>query len=76
MEKCPKCNSEEIKVKFRHEEEKVYWSEHKEVKNLSKFTRNDDYYAADSVETEFLQYRCENCGYKEAKKTKDNEQTT
>lgn len=72
MENCPKCESNKISVKWVHEDETIYWNEHKEIANLSKFTRNDDYYSTDKVKKEFLLYTCDNCGYKVAETTKDN----
>lgn len=71
MEKCPKCNSNKISVRFRYEKERVYWSEHNEIENIDLFTRNDTYYASDQIDKPCLQYKCDTCGYKIAENTKD-----
>ncbi len=72
MIECPKCGSKEIDVKFRHKGEKVYWDEHKQVRNIENFTRNDRYYTSDTIEKECLQYACKTCNFKIALKTKDS----
>lgn len=71
MEQCKKCGQKDISISFKHEGEKIYWSQHKEIENLDKFTRNDRYYTADSIKTECLIFSCKTCGYKKAEQTKD-----
>ena len=72
MKNCTKCGKSDISVRFKYKGEKVYWNEHKEISGLKKFTRNDTYYAADSIGTECLVYTCNTCKYKIASKTQDN----
>lgn len=67
MTQCTKCGNKEINIQYKHVDEKVYWIEHKQIKNISRFCRNDTYYSSDNIEKECLVYTCETCGYKEAK---------
>jgi predicted Zn-ribbon and HTH transcriptional regulator len=74
MEECPKCKSASIKITFIPKNHKIYWSEHDNIHNLSKFTRNDTYFSSDRTDTEFLKYKCKRCGYLEAKNINNQKQ--
>ena len=69
--KCVKCKGYSFDTEFKPEETKVYWSEHNEIKNIEKFTRNDRYYSADRIDKECIIKTCKTCGFKEAIKTND-----
>lgn len=66
---CSKCGSINMKPEFKHRGAKIYWSEHKEIENLSDFTKNDTYYSSDSIIRECIIYKCTLCGSKKAVKT-------
>lgn len=63
---CSKCGMSDIDIKFQHVETKIYWSEHNEIENIEKFTRNDRYYSSDRIKKECLVHTCKTCGYKKA----------
>jgi hypothetical protein len=63
---CLKCGNSEIDLKFQPRGKKIYWSEHDEIENIKKFTRNDTYYSSDRISKECLIHKCKTCGYKQA----------
>jgi len=69
MEECPKCEAKNISISHQAKgEEKSY---NRPIDGVKKFMRDDTYYYADQVKTEHLIYKCETCGYRVAKPTKD-----
>ena len=72
MNTCIKCNKTDISIDFKHLDQKIYWSEHKEITNIRHFTRDDRYYTSDNIIEECLVYSCKTCGYRVAEKTKDS----
>lgn len=72
MKQCTKCGGDSVSTKFRPEGSKVYWEEHNQIEDISKFTRNDRYYTADKIDTECLVHKCKTCGFKKASPTLKN----
>jgi hypothetical protein len=69
---CSKCGMSGIDMKFQCVETKIYWSEHDEIENIKKFTRNDRYYTSDKTTKECLVHKCKTCGYKKAVAVSDS----
>ena len=68
---CSKCGMSDFEIKFQPINTKIYWSQHDEIENIKKFTRNDDYYSSDSINKECLIRTCKTCGHKKAIPTAD-----
>lgn len=69
MEKCKKCNSEDIGVSFQPEGLTTSWG--RKIDGVEKFMRNDDYFYQDQIKKEHLIYECKTCGYRIAENCKD-----
>lgn len=71
MEKCIKCNSNEIGVEYFKVGKFILWGDSRYPENRSRFMRDDNYYTKDKVKEEHLVYTCKSCGYETATVTKD-----
>ena len=69
MEKCIKCEHEELKVRYYQEGET---DAYRSIGNREQFMRNDSYYVQDKVKKEHLVYTCQRCGYQKAEHCKDH----
>jgi hypothetical protein len=63
---CSKCKDSSFDTEYKNVGSKIYWSEHDEIENISKFTRNDRYYSSDRIDKECIVKSCNSCGYKQA----------
>ncbi|GHB44554.1 hypothetical protein [Mongoliitalea lutea] len=63
---CVKCGMLNIDIKFQPKKTKIYWSQHNEIEDIEKFTKNDRYYSSDEIYTECLIRTCKTCGHKKA----------
>jgi len=68
MSECKNCKGRDVKPRYQPLGKKIFWSEHEDIKKLSKFTRNDRYYSSDRINKPCMVYTCETCGYRVAKK--------
>lgn len=69
MEKCIKCENEDMSVEYQAEGFNVAYTNNP---SINKFRRNNTSYNYDKVITEHLIYTCKTCGYRHATKCKDS----